>query len=557
MGDFMNENGLRAVTDTRKYMFSNERSEVLARCGLSASATEYAKDLHYNNFNYPYFAYSDTDIGFISVYGQYTSLDDLDYSKRHSIGIRPILDYSYIDLPNDRLEKSGGFLKFKYGSLPTERVSYPGIIEEYLNTNQLSFTNNYYTRANLKYDKLYNSEKLMEYYDESQNKEYIRISDDNKSFEWFSVEPLYWYVDKENKLLISDRILFSIVLTHNISSDKIVEYINEHFLKEIAYNETIKLSRSKGVTVIIPKKHEFKPRKPIELNEINNYDAQLARFMNLPPEPLDMTMQGAMVYGQALAEHAKAISDASFYIMDTIKTDNDSMEEIRDELSGLNKRRASIFSKPYKAEQIAQNNKQILKNMEQFLIEQQKVMVEHLNIFDYDKKLIAHFVERLNTYISVIENCLINPQNIDNLNQFERSDYEDVKDLLEEKLYDYRDAINVHTTQYEQISQLSKNYAIYLQQIMSFHLTKFPSLCTAAAIASSILFQKESKASINEINMLLKDIIKSNNEYLTNNKKIENLDESVHNMLVNESLIEASSTEQKLETSSDKILTKK
>ena len=360
MGDFMNENGLRAATDTRKYMFSNERSEVLARCGLSASATEYAKDLHYNNFNYPYFAYSDTDIGFISVYSQYTSLSDLDYSKSYSIGIRPILDYSYIDLPDDRLEKSAGLLKFKYGSLPTERVPYPGIIEEYLNTNQLILTNNYYTKANLEYDKLYNSEKLMEYYDESQNKEYVRISNDNKSFDWFSIEPLYWYVDKENKLLISDQILFSIVLTHNISSDKIIGYINEYFLKEIAYNETITLSRNKGVTVVIPKKYEFKPRKPIELDKIN-YDEQLAKFMNLPLESLDMTMSGAMGYGQALADHAKAISDASFYIMDTIKTDNDSMGEIKDELSNLNKRRASIFSKPYTAEQIAQNNKQILR----------------------------------------------------------------------------------------------------------------------------------------------------------------------------------------------------
>lgn len=378
------------------------------------------------------------------------------------------------------------------------------------------------------------------------------MENDNSKFDWFSVEPLYWYVDKENKLLISDQIIFSIVLTHNISSDKIIEYINKHFLQEMVYNETITLSSNKRVTMVMPKKYEFKPRQlPFEPNKIN-YEAQLSRFMNLPPESLTMTVLGVTIYGQGLAEHAKAISNTSFNIMDTIKIDNDSIGEIIDELDDLNKRRASIFSKPYKAEQIAQNNKQILKNVEQFLIDQQKVMVEHLNIFDYDKKLIALFVERLNTYISTIEQFLMNPQNIDNLNQFERSNYEDVKDILETKLYDYRDAINVYTTQYEQISQLSKNYAIYLQQIMSFHFTKFPSLCTAAAIASSMLFQNENKASINEINMLLKDIVASNNDYLNNNRQIENLDVSIHNMLVNEGMALKDN-----ETSNDKILTKK
>lgn len=520
MGDFMNENGLKAVTDTRKYMFSNGKSEIFARFGLSASLTEYARPLDYSSIKYPYFAYSHNDIGFISVYGQYTSLSDLDYSKSYSIGIRPILDYSYIDLPNDRLEKSDGLLKFKYGSLPTERVSYPGIIEEYLNTNQLILTNNYYTKANLKYDKLYNSEKLMEYYDESQNKEYVRISNDNKSFDWFSIEQLYWYVDKKNKLLISEFIPFSIVLTHNIKGDNIVEYINEHFLKEIAYNETITLVKNKGVTVVIPKKYEFKPRKPIELDKIN-YDEQLAKFMNLPLEPLDMTMLGAMGYGQALAEHAKAISDASFYIMDTIKTDNDSMGEIKDELSDLNKRRASIFSKPYTAEQIAQNNKQILKNIEQFLIEQQELMMEHINIFKYDIKLIAIFVERLKTYIETIENHLKNPKNIDSLDQFEISEYQNAKTILERNLYAYQEALDVHKTQYKQISQLYQNYAIYFNQIRTFHLTKFPSLCTLAAISSSIISQRESKDSIKEFRMLLQNSINSNNAYLNNKMQID------------------------------------
>lgn len=163
MGDFMNENGLRVVTDTRKYMFSNEKSAIFARCGLSASVTEYAKPLNYNNFNYPYFAYSDMDTGYISVYGQYTSLTELEYSKSYSIGIRPILDYSSIDLPNDRLKKYNGFLKFKYGAFPTKKAAYPGVIDDYLKRNQLIFTDNYHIKANLEYDKLYGSERLREY----------------------------------------------------------------------------------------------------------------------------------------------------------------------------------------------------------------------------------------------------------------------------------------------------------------------------------------------------------------------------------------------------------
>lgn len=557
MGDFMNKNGLRAVTDTKKYMFS-EKSDIFKRCGLSASVTDYASPQNLGSFNYPYFSYNHNDIGFIGAYGQYTSLADLDYSMIHMIGIRPILDYSSIDLPNDRLDKSNGFFKFKYGNFPTKMATYPGVIDDYLKNNQLILTDNYHIKANLQYDELYGSARLREYYNDSQNKEYVRVEKDNSKFDWFSVEPLYWYVDKENKLLISNRILFSIALTHNIKGDNIVEYINEHFLKEIVYNETITLSSNKTIAFNIPDKYKFNP-KGLSIKQVDkiDYDKQLSRFMNLPPEQLDLNILSATIYGKDLAEHAQAISSASFYIMDKIKADSESIDEIIKQISKLNQRRPSIFSKIYTVDQIAQNNKQILKDVEQFLIEQQNIKIEQIKIFDYDKKLIALFVERLNSYIAIIKKCLMNLENIDNHNQLKKSDYEGIKSILEQKLYDYREAVDIHTTQYEQISQLANNDAIYLTQIMSFHLTKFPSLCTSSAISTSILSQKENNFLINEINLLLQNMMKSNNDYLNNDKQIENLDQSVYSMLTNEGIIESSNTDQKLESDSYKILTKK
>ena len=158
-------------------------------------------------------------------------------------------------------------------------------------------------------------------------------------------------------------------------------------------------------------------------------------------------------------------------------------------------------------------------------------MMEHINIFNYDIKLIAIFVERLRTYIETIKNHLKNPKNIDSLDQFEISEYQNAKTILERNLYAYQEAFDVHTTQYKQISQLYQNYAIYFNQIRTFHLTKFPSLCTLAAISSSIVSQRESKVSIKEFCMLLQNLIKSNNDYLSNKMNFENLDIDAYEML--------------------------
>lgn len=78
-----------------------------------------------------------------------------------------------------------------------------------------------------------------------------------------------------------------------------------------------------------------------------------------------------------------------------------------------------------------------------------------------------------------------------------------------------------------------------------------PSLFTAVAISSGILAQQESLASIKEIDTLLDNVIQANNDYLNNNRQIKNLDESIHNMLVNEGMVDKDTE------TSDKILTKK
>ncbi|MCI8778680.1 MAG: hypothetical protein HFI87_05985 [Bacilli bacterium] len=110
---------------------------------------------------------------------------------------------------------------------------------------------------------------------------------------------------------------------------------------------------------------------------------------------------------------------------------------------------------------------------------------------------------------------------------------------------------SVHTSQYENMNFLFTNYAISLNQMMTYHNTLLPSLFTAVAISSGILAQQESLASIKEIDTLLDNVIQANNDYLNNNRQIKNLDESIHNMLVNEGMVDKDTE------TSDKILTKK
>ena len=271
-------------------------------------------------------------------------------------------------------------------------------------------------------------------------------------------------------------------------------------------------------------------------------------------EQLDLNATNIVTFGNGLAEHAKAISDASFGIVDVM--DNTSIYNIKDELKNINQRKKSsfVFSKNYTVEEIIQNNKRILSNLEKSLCEQQTIMVQQVEQFNYAKKLIASFVNRLNNYISEIKKALAELNNVDNdnLSMFEQSNNETLKIILEQQLHDYEKAKRTHTLQYQNIDLLFRNYAISLSKMVTYRNTTLPSVYTAVAISNGILAQQESLDSIKEIDTLLDDIVSYNNNYLNNKKQIEDLDESVDSMLQNEGLINSDSVSDK-----EKVLSKK
>lgn len=114
-------------------------------------------------------------------------------------------------------------------------------------------------------------------------------------------------------------------------------------------------------------------------------------------------------------------------------------------------------------------------------------MLEQVKRLDYAKKLVALFVTRLNDYISKIKNALVELSTLETVNRFEKLEIKSMKEILEKDLINYEKAVSVHTSQYENMNFLFTNYAISLNQMMTYHNTLLPSLFIAVAISSGIL----------------------------------------------------------------------
>lgn len=558
MGDFMNENGLKAATNTKQYFVGEKKSDIFKTYGLCAYSTEYVtNDIL---IRIPYLLYGDTNVECVTITGDIVPISEAVLGNPKIIGIRPILDYSSIELPKDRIEinEYNNLMKFTYGFFPESDCVLRAFLEDKFNKDQLIKTSNYYTKSKITYHSFgFNSNDMLnEYCQDINNSRYVRVVDDF-NVEYFKVSPLDWYVDTKNKILISKNILFTVNIDKLDSPNNlinfVINYINNYFLKEIAQKEIINLNHNTSKSIVVPNKYEVEKvaSSSKQVKKID-YEKQLAKFMNLEVEPLELNSLSVTVFGSNLSEHGKAISDVALSIIDIM--DNDSVYNIKDEIGKLNQSKASnfIFSRSYSASEIIQNNKRVLMNIEDSLNGQQEIMLEQVKRLDYAKKLVALFVTRLNDYISKIKNALAELSTLGTVNIFEESEIKAMKKILENNLLDYEKAVSAHTAQYENMNLLFTNYAISLNKMMTYHNTLLPSLFTAVAISSGILAQQESLESIKEIDKLLDNVIQANNDYLNNNRQIKNLDESIHNMLVNEGMVDKD-----IETSDDKTLSKK
>ncbi len=543
MGDFVDTKKLKVVMEAEKYMFGNNKSEIFRKYGIDREATDYAKKLenskHTTDIEYYIGAYKGITYGISSI-GV--------YSEFWRFGICPIIDYSDIDLPVlDLTRNSNGVLETTFGFLPNEKQDkkMESILNENLkNYNLLKSSLSYTIDISTWMSNRISYDKVNGYLFDNQIYVYVHDA-------WFKVLPVKWWVDEKNKLLIAQKILVSNILGRDLQN-----YMNKIFIKELCQNPANTKSASENDVNL---KINNLTTIGTQLDDIKR-EEQLTKFMNQEAEQLKLNALGVTFFGSNLTSHAKAIFDASFSIVDAM--DNASIYDIKGEIKKLNQRKASnfIFSRSYSASEITQNNKRILMAVEESLIEQHKVMLEQVKRFDYTKKLISIFINRLNEYISQMKNGLQELNNERSFNESENSDYITMKTILENQLEAYEKAVSVQKMQYENIDLLLRNYAISLKKIMTYFTVTLPSLSTAVAISHGILAQNESLNSINEINIFLDNIINYNDEFLHKQKQIESQEKLPNGVLLNnvdDQIIKLTNSRQTVEQSSVKKIMKK
>ena len=505
-GDIMNINKLRFVIpyyDIEKhkvFYYDEEKNykpiKIFNKIGLNAEVTDYAylimetKNYALKQKNDPFY--------FMRVYDIDKKIFEIK-SNFDRIGFRPILDYTKTSLPTKEIVGDGyGNQILKFGFFPQTIIENPS----YDTTSEYSHTGHQYSSFLGVSD--FRIKSLKAYWSEDG-----RYVIDGKH--GFKVEPIIWYVDTKNKLLISKN-----VILHGISARDLNCYIYEYFLKEIMQGEVLK----DKLSIVVPNRENVTDIKNIDMD----FEEQIKEFSELEEEKLELNAINITTFGQGLSEHAKAISDASFEVVNII--DNDSIYSIKDEVSKLNQRKKSsfIFSKNYTPEEITQNNKLILTNIEKSLTEQQQIMLKQIKQFDYTKKLIAIFIKRLNNYLEQIKKVLAEFNNSTNNNNLDSIDCKTIQIILENQLSNYEKAIHVHTIQYQNIDLLFRNYAISYNNLLTYQNTILPGLFTAVAIQNSLLTQQENLNLISKIDTLLDDIISTNNQFLQSSKQIENLE---------------------------------
>ena len=153
MGDFMNENGLKAATNTKQYFVGEKKSDIFKTYGYEpyAYATQYVTT---NNLDrIPYLIYSDTNVECENITRHIVPIDKAILGNPQIIGIRPILDYSSIELPKDRIKiNEYNLIELEYGFFPQIHFVLRGLLEAKLSKDQLIKTSNYYAKPKITYN---------------------------------------------------------------------------------------------------------------------------------------------------------------------------------------------------------------------------------------------------------------------------------------------------------------------------------------------------------------------------------------------------------------------
>lgn len=313
------------------------------------------------------------------------------------------------------------------------------------------------------------------------------------------------------------------------------KYIYENFIKYLGQSpEIIAKEMETGEEVIVPL----------------SQDEQLNYLTTMPVSKLDYSLTSISKFGQELADHSIIIAN-EFVNIAIQDNDNNRVLDIKEEISKLMKKPSIFLRKMPVSEKIA-HNKKILDNLTEILKENETRMIEVIEHFTYLKKLIAIYVYRLNNYIEELKYNLENFESVKNnkeQNIFEALDSNTIKQTLNTKLYDYQTSLNISLQQYNKINLVLNNYLLNLSKTSTARNTTIPNLYIELSIRDSILLEQDSISDLNDINNLLSNIVKANNELLDkntfkigkNNKNVfddKSLSESISEVLKAEHLLE-------------------
>ena len=334
---------------------------------------------------------------------------------------------------------------------------------------------------------------------------YINISlEDFNNYQNKKIDYLTIYENfKEYKELSDHRNCTSNLVNYLFINKENNKYRYENFIKYLSESpEIVSREMGSGEEVIIPL----------------TQDEQLNYLTTMPVSKLEYNLNSISKFGQELADHSIIIAN-EFVNIAIQDNGNNRVLDIKEEISKLMKK-PSIFSRKIPVSEKIAHNKEILDNLTEILKENETRMIEVIEHFTYLKKLIAVYVYRLNNYIEELNHNLKNFENIENnkcQNLFEALDSNTIKQTLSAKLVDYQTSLNISLQQYNKINLILNNYLLNLSKTSTARNTTIPNLYIELSIRDSILLEQDSISDLNDINNLLSNIVKANNDLLDSN----------------------------------------
>lgn len=506
----------------------SKKLEILEKRGIISPITDFSillggyviDNYHYNNSNSLedragwYWTSSDVKDNEVCVVRDCGSRGDFRVDLRTG-GARPALPYSLIrNISSNGVRGRDGILEVEYGEYPQKVASkrLQDELERAYNYNQSSIrkTGKTYTTDSRKYyehNKKFRAQ-IIEEYSFDDEKKYVRVKANSDfggslftlsngerykdgDYVWVEVEPIKWLIDEKSDIALSERLLFAgVQFKHkrnykgDFRTNDIKEFMDRYFSKDIL---------------------------------VNNNSMLLKKTFDVPMNEIDYNISSVLSIGNELADSTMLIADK--FLKQTIEnaSGNDVIYDIQKDLNKIDvENNSSIFGKFGLSNKI-KKNKRILDELNNFLKNKEISMIKEINELENLKNILGNCVYRLNEYIKQLEE-LLKKIEIDIANNnyafFENRNPEIIKQVINERLRDFKISLIINAKQYQNINMLLDNYALNISKIFTIRNTTIPSLYVEMSIQNGLLVNEDCSNAIDEINNLLVNMVGVNNELL-------------------------------------------